>query len=913
MARLPDYTAQIGIQPPGVVQVPVNDAVGRALQGAGNTVQNAGDEMFRVAEHAAKLDYQKSVSQASTNLDLYTQQRKTAYDEAVQNAPANGENFHSTWMQSQAEADQKFMATVPAGLQDRMRQQLAIQNEAWSNQSADTERKVGSAYYLNSAKESYTAAQNAARNDPDSRDTVQQGLFQRVDDLPYVSKVDKELLKSSWKNGLEISELNGRFSADPVGLTNAAGRQSSAPVKVPSAQVGASITKAAAAIGTTPQDLATVISYESGFSTSKWGGKGGNYMGLIQFGPEERKKYGVHPGQSFDEQMGSVVAFLKDRGFKPGMGLLDLYSTINAGSPGHYDASDGNGTVRSHVAKMQAANAGRAGAILAGTADDVDINAGGGKGGGTAPDPRYSSVTPDQWDSLIEGAQRNLNGQQTEAAKQQKAAIDGAVNTLQNGIIVGTVGMSDVNAARKSWLTDADTANKLIDAINKRDKDTITAGQFWQGAKDSGGAMNPFDPNVKKGADAAFIQEGGNIDALNKVYNAGGVMPPSGVVALRGGMISQNVPQRQAALTIAQNALSRDPNVFTASDGGAEIEQQAARYKHLVNDIGMPADKATQQIIAENVPEALAKSKQSDTSVAEFTKTIDPDVVRKQFNTGWTGGTSLTGTPVLPQSPTQQAAMMSEFRELAGENFKQYGDENQAIQYATQQLNKVWGVTDVFGLHQLTKFPVEKTYPPVTNDPNGPYAYIKSQALDVIRERTGVLVTPDNSAFGTGTGDNIVLAPVEGGASAQAFYKGQPVPYTVGYMAPNEAGYMVLHTLPGGPVTFDIEKGHRLANQQAGPAIDAMSAKDRVKQETLQQEQDFNQQRYNTMNPSSAPPNRREWPGPPPPKIMPSPVPQPIPGAGKTPTSGSDAFQSTKDQFQTPTGGDGFGGSGVGM
>ena len=31
--------------------------------------------------------------------------------------------------------------------------------------------------------------------------------------------------------------------------------------------------------------------------------------------------------------------FLRDRGVKPGMGLLDIYSTINAGRPGSYDRS----------------------------------------------------------------------------------------------------------------------------------------------------------------------------------------------------------------------------------------------------------------------------------------------------------------------------------------------------------------------------------------------------------------------------------------------------------------------------------------------------------------------------------------------------------------------------------------------
>ncbi|NBX51155.1 hypothetical protein EBT25_14815 [bacterium] len=34
------------------------------------------------------------------------------------------------------------------------------------------------------------------------------------------------------------------------------------------------------------------------------------------------------------------------------MGLMDMYSTVLAGSPGHYGRSDGNGTVAQHVANM---------------------------------------------------------------------------------------------------------------------------------------------------------------------------------------------------------------------------------------------------------------------------------------------------------------------------------------------------------------------------------------------------------------------------------------------------------------------------------------------------------------------------------------------------------------------------------
>jgi hypothetical protein len=106
--------------------------------------------------------------------------------------------------------------------------------------------------------------------------------------------------------------------------------------------------------GYNADDLMKVINYESSGRPDVWGGKNNQYYGLLQFGPEERKQFGVdtaHP--SATNQIDAAFKFLDARGFKPGMGLLDLYSTVNAGSPGHYKASDGNGTVASHVAAMQ--------------------------------------------------------------------------------------------------------------------------------------------------------------------------------------------------------------------------------------------------------------------------------------------------------------------------------------------------------------------------------------------------------------------------------------------------------------------------------------------------------------------------------------------------------------------------------
>ena len=106
-------------------------------------------------------------------------------------------------------------------------------------------------------------------------------------------------------------------------------------------------------IGADPLDLATVMSYETGgtMSPSQYGGAGGRHVGLIQFGPGEADKYGASPNQSFQEQLPAVERYLTARGFQPGMGRLDLYSTINAGRPGLYGASDaGNGGAPGNVA-----------------------------------------------------------------------------------------------------------------------------------------------------------------------------------------------------------------------------------------------------------------------------------------------------------------------------------------------------------------------------------------------------------------------------------------------------------------------------------------------------------------------------------------------------------------------------------
>lgn len=140
------------------------------------------------------------------------------------------------------------------------------------------------------------------------------------------------------------------------------------------------IIETAAALGMDPVDLATIISYETGGSfdptqagpTTKWG----QHRGLIQFGEPQAEQYGVNWDDPLGSQLGAdgaIVRYYQDRGWKPGMGMLDAYSIVNAGAPGKYGASDtaaggAPGTVRDKVEGQMGGHRENALALLGGSA-----------------------------------------------------------------------------------------------------------------------------------------------------------------------------------------------------------------------------------------------------------------------------------------------------------------------------------------------------------------------------------------------------------------------------------------------------------------------------------------------------------------------------------------------------------------
>jgi hypothetical protein len=103
-----------------------------------------------------------------------------------------------------------------------------------------------------------------------------------------------------------------------------------------------------------PYEFGAFLSLESGpnMDPNIVGGAGNRHRGLIQFGQNEQKLYGITGNQTRAQQIPAVLQYFQDRGYKPGMGIERAYATVLGGNPNvSLNAEDSFGTSVAKVAK----------------------------------------------------------------------------------------------------------------------------------------------------------------------------------------------------------------------------------------------------------------------------------------------------------------------------------------------------------------------------------------------------------------------------------------------------------------------------------------------------------------------------------------------------------------------------------
>ena len=173
------------------------------------------------------------------------------------------------------------------------------------------------------------------------------------------------------------------------------------------------IFRGAQKLGLDPYEFGAFLSLESGpnMDPNVVGGAGGRHKGLIQFGQNEQRQYGISGTQTRAGQMPAVLQYFEDRGYKPGMGIARAYATVLGGNPNvSLTSKDAFGTsVQSVLPRLKKggdyyANAQR---VLGDVPSGLGIN------GSVSPAKRQEKAASllDSFKlSLIEDALRNATG-----------------------------------------------------------------------------------------------------------------------------------------------------------------------------------------------------------------------------------------------------------------------------------------------------------------------------------------------------------------------------------------------------------------------------------------------------------------------------------------------------------------------
>jgi hypothetical protein len=247
-------------------------------------------------------------------------------------------------------------------------------------------------------------------------------------------------------------------------------------------------------LGINPVDLATAISYETAGTfdprkagpTTKWG----QHRGLIQFGEPQAQQYGVNWDDPISSQLGengAVVKYLRDTGVKPGMGLLDVYSAINAGGVGRYNRSDtaaggAPGTVRDKVEQQMAAHRRKAQSLLGGAGNDI-VDGGAAadtlQQGGQPMAPRQDDIPPGLLGALgIQKRDPNAQGETAQPFYQRDRFTDkmGDLALIFNSLrMTPDQGLAQAIGQKQERRAGKKASNKTVEWLRQQGREDLAA------------------------------------------------------------------------------------------------------------------------------------------------------------------------------------------------------------------------------------------------------------------------------------------------------------------------------------------------------------------------------------------------------------------------------------------------------
>lgn len=325
----------------------------------------------------------------------------------------------------------------------------------------------------------------------------------------------------------------------------------------------------------------------------------------------------------------------------------------------------------------------------------------------------------------------------------------------------------------------------------------------------SGLSINPYDNDGKKTLDLAYGEmtaRGADPAAvMAEIVDKTKALPPAASSGIRMGINSDDPTKVAQSAGIAINLMARNNAIFDPDPGAKDIQEAASKFQHYIDYRGLTSDEAAKKIIQERDPAYKEKmKKQADTY--GFNKDIADDEkngallsdLEKHFGSPSFFGLRTSPAQIAFREGDRQAAI-EDYKSLIRDNFDNNGDYKLSRSLAQNQLNRVWGVTNINGREVAMRFPPEQApalrYIPNVSD------RIAEQIQAEIKSYTGHDV--DRAT--------IELQPIEGGVTSKAYWSNQPPPYQVFWTDKNGIRQALN---PGLAFVPDVNALHEAGRQQ---------------------------------------------------------------------------------------------------
>ncbi|WP_233426639.1 hypothetical protein [Rhizobium mongolense] len=694
----------------------------------------------------------------STNLNKFIQEEEERFLKARDEASESGIGFTRQFMESYKEranafAKSNFEGISKDALTGYNNNLLSAGNSIFDKANA-FERETKANYYDRSTKSSLDGIRTQIQSNSASFDDLKKRGLEAIDatNMPEAWKAER---RAQWDADAAESKWKWKYAQDP----QTALRDIKGGVKVDAKSLAGAITQTATQLGISPNDLATVMSYETGGTFDPWKKgpttKYGEHRGLIQWGEPQRQKYGVTADMPIEQQVAAAGRYLLDAGVKPGMGLLDIYSAINAGAPGLYDRSDykaggAPGTVADKVKYQMEQHKAKAAALLGGTYTP------------TVSDPDVEKIPYERREQLLRQGEQEYAQEQTLQRTQVKDAFSLQIAQNPQPQIEAQIMGSNLDNGDKA---------SLINSLNAAMKENQGVPELIQAIGAGKGSINAFDPDQTKVAEKAYDKMvAGSSSEDRQAITSGfiaqtGYIPKAVQADLRRGAVSTDAAvmaqTMQAADVLQKNAATS----FTSFEGSAGVQKKLDLYRSYTRDMGYSAEEAAKRLVEADNPEKAAKREAllKSRTVADAVKAVDSSTVAASFDDSTAGWRP---NPSLGPTPAAEAAMVADYRSLYQEAIiDANGDLTVAKKTADERFKRTYGVTSFtpMGSKVVVKYPPEKVYPPA---PDGTHTYIQNQLNEVMKEE-GI------------TADQFYLQPDD--ITGQDVRAGKPPRYAVFY------------------------------------------------------------------------------------------------------------------------------------